>query len=80
VSKLFTKRGNTVGFDAEGRAVVGWYSSRDKLWHVAQMTEHTSEYLTNGTHRLFCTCEAASAHASTLIDSDRTEKLAWWRT
>ncbi len=74
---LFTKRGNTAGFDAAGRTVIGWYG-KDKRWHVAAVGENNAEYLTNGTHRVFDTLDDASAHAMTLIDPVRTAELRWW--
>lgn len=74
---LFTRKGNTAGFDVGGRAVTGWYG-KDKLWHVAQIKEVTAEYLTNGTHRLFGSNIDASIYAAGLIDGERTAALKWW--
>lgn len=73
----FSKKGNTIGFDAAGRSITGWYG-KDKAWHVAQTKEHMAEYLTNGTHKLFDSNAAATAYALTLVDAAKTAELAWW--
>lgn len=77
VTKLFTKKGNVCGFDAIGRGITGWFG-KDKLWHVAQTGHSMTEYLTNGTHKLFDTLPQASGYATSLIDQAQTDKLKWW--
>ena len=76
-SIAFSAKGNTVGFDSAGRAVIGW-RGKDKLWHAAQVGEQMADYLTNGTHKVFDTHDELCSYAMTKIDAEKTRELGWW--
>lgn len=67
-----TKRGNTVGFDANGREICGQYSSKAKCW---QVWIHPFVSLTG---RNFPTLAQAKEYAASIIDEAKTSELAWW--
>jgi hypothetical protein len=72
---MFTKRGNTAGFTADGGNVCGSYS-KNLGWVVCVNRGYDS--LTNGTRKAFPTLAQAEAYARTLICPEATKRLAWW--
>lgn len=75
-SKLsISKRGNAVGFDAQGRTITAGYRSPSKSWVVETVNSDTG--LVQDSRR-FGTEQEARQHAASLIDPGQTRKLAWW--
>ena len=70
-SELFSKKGNTAGFTANGRAVCGCYSAASKAWKV-----WTDEYARDT--RNFASPAEADTYARSLMDAAKTKQLKWW--
>ena len=68
---MFTAKGNTAGFTAQGRPVCGKYFPKSKSWKV-----WTDEFERD--RRSFATKAEAESFAATLIDTAKTTELAWW--
>jgi hypothetical protein len=71
-----SKKGNAVGFTAQGNTVIGRYRSKIKAWNIGIVSPVGVEYMSES--RNFPTITDAKTYAASIIDEQKTAELAWW--
>jgi hypothetical protein len=73
-----SKKGNAVGFTAQGETVIGRFT-KSGAWRIAVANPVTeNESLTDPRGRNFAIKNDAIEYANTLIDPIVTAEKAWW--
>ena len=68
-----TRRGNTIGFTAQGEPICGRYAKAMKAWQVYIQGACGPKDTRN-----FAKKDEAEAYASTLVDMQKTQEQRWW--
>jgi hypothetical protein len=74
VKRHLSKRGNAVGFGADGRAIIGQWLKYARAWQIS----HATEQGIIADARRFTSKGEAAEYAASVIDDATTERLAWW--